>query len=224
MVYLQQEKSLKPSSLRDHRRVLAEPGQPHRRGAGRSPGLMMGRFGDRPVMEITTREVAEYLRSLDRAGTQPRSVKDRQVFSAIFSYGMREDTCHLAKNPVSATSKRREPPQAVLDFYEPDEVEAIARVAERGGHREVAKLTYDDEERRSRALEDRQDAELIRIAAFTGLRLGELLALRWGDVNLADRRLVVHRLQRPDGGSDEELAGPLPAYRRPGRFRVCAPG
>jgi len=113
MVYLQQEKGLKPSSLRDYRWVLAEPGQPHRRGAGRSPGLMMARFGDRPVMEITSREVAEYLRSLDRAGTQPRSVnKHRQVLSAIFSYGMREDTYHLAKNPVSATSKRREPPQA----------------------------------------------------------------------------------------------------------------
>src|ERR1019366_6126124 len=31
------------------------------------------------------------------------------------------------------------------------------------------------------------------IAAYTGRRLGELLALRWHDVNLIDRRLVVHR-------------------------------
>jgi integrase len=42
-------------------------------------------------------------------------------------------------------------------------------------------------------LENHQDAELIRIAAYTGLRLGELLALRWQDVNLVDRRLVVQR-------------------------------
>jgi len=46
---------------------------------------------------------------------------------------------------------------------------------------------------RSDAARTKQDAELYRIAAYTGLRLGELLALRWEDVNLVDRRLVVHR-------------------------------
>jgi integrase len=57
----------------------------------------------------------------------------------------------------------------------------------------VAKLACDDSEQAARALEDRQGAELYRVAAYTGLRLGELLALRWADVNLVDRRLVVHR-------------------------------
>ena len=44
-----------------------------------------------------------------------------------------------------------------------------------------------------RAREDAQDAELFRLAAYTGLRLGELLALRWEDVDLDARRMVVHR-------------------------------
>jgi integrase len=192
--YLEHEKGAKPSTLRDYRWLLAEPGQGHRRGTGRSPGLLMSAFGERAVNTITTRDVAEYLRRLDKAGATPRTVnKHRQVISAIYGYGMREDTYRLALNPAAATTKRREPPPAVLDFYEAEEVEAIARAASAGAHREVTRLTYDDAELGARAREDLQDAELYRIAAYTGLRLGELLALRWADVNLLDRRLVVHR-------------------------------
>ncbi len=194
MDYLEHEKGAKPSTLRDYRWLLAEPGQGHRRGSGRSPGLLMSRFGECAANAITTKGVAVYLRRLDKAGATPRTVnKHRQVISAIYGYGMREDTYRLALNPAAATTKRREPPPAVLDFYETVEVEAIARAAEAGAHREVTKLTYDDSELAARAREDLQDAELFRVAAYTGLRLGELLALRWADVNLADRRLVVHR-------------------------------
>jgi integrase len=154
----------------------------------------MSAFGERAVNAITTKDVADYLRRLDKAGATPRTVnKHRQVISAIYGYGMREDTYRLTLNPAAATTKRREPPLAVLDFYETEEVEAIARAAEAGAHREVTRLTYNDSELGARAGEDRQDAELYRIATYTGLRLGELLALRWADVNLVDRRLVVHR-------------------------------
>jgi integrase len=192
--YLEHEKGAKPSTLRDYRWLLAEPDQAHRRGSGRSPGLLMSAFGERAVNAITTKDVADYLRRLDKAGATPRTVnKHRQVISAIYGYGMREDSYRLTLNPAAATTKRREPPPAVLDFYETEEVEAIACAAEAGAHREVTRLTHDDSELETRAGENRQDAELYRIATYTGLRLGELLALRWADVNLVDRRLVVHR-------------------------------
>ncbi len=194
LVYLEREKGAKASTLRDYRWLLAEPGQAHRRGPGRSPGLIMAAFGDRPARSITTRDVAEHLRALDQSGASPRTVnKHRQVMSAIYGYAMREDTYQLQVNPAAGTNKRREPPPAVLDFYEPEEVEALARAASAGLHRQVTNLQLDESEMLARAVEDRQDAELYRIAAYTGLRLGELLALRWGDVDLANRRLIVHR-------------------------------
>jgi integrase len=43
------------------------------------------------------------------------------------------------------------------------------------------------------AAQSPQDAALYTVAAFTGLRLGELLALRWGDVDFAKRILHVRR-------------------------------
>lgn len=194
LVYLEREKGAKPSTLIDYRWMVAEPGAPHRRGKGTYPGLLMAAVGDRRIAEITTRQVSDFLRSLDDRGCKPRTVnRHRQLISAAFNYASREDTYGLTRNPASGTTKRREPPPAVLDFYEPKEVEQIARYAAAGAHRNGRAVNLSDEEVRARLREDAQDAELYRVAAYTGLRLGELLALRWGDVDLRDRRVIVHR-------------------------------
>jgi integrase len=119
--------------------------------------------------------------------------KHRQLLSAIFNYARREDTHAIPVNPVEATIKRREPPPAVLDFFEPGEIEAVARCAANGRHRGPQPRDLEAGEIEWRAREDAQDAELFRIAAYTGLRLGELLALRWEDIDLDARRMIVHR-------------------------------
>ena len=191
---LARERGVKPSTLKDYGYMLAEPGTPHRRGTGQSTGLVMAAFGDRPLAKITTRQVSVFLRELDARGSSPRLVnKHRQLLSAIFNYACREDTHGLAANPVAGTTKRREPPPAVLDFYEPEEIEALARAAADGHHRgpQYPGLSADEIEWRAR--EDAQDGELFRLAGYTGLRLGELIALRWEDVDLGLRRMVVHR-------------------------------
>ncbi len=194
LIYLEREKGAKPSTLVDYRWMLVEPGTPHKRGKGTCPGPLMAALGDRLVESVATREVAEFLRGLDRSGSKPRMVnRYRQLISAVWNYGMREDAYGLTHNPATGTTKRREPPKAVIDFYEPEEVELLAQAAERGAHRTPEHRYVSDEEIAARAGEDRQDANLYRVAAYTGLRQGELLALRWEDVNLRDRRLVVHR-------------------------------
>jgi integrase len=44
-----------------------------------------------------------------------------------------------------------------------------------------------------RRQEDRELADLLRVAAYTGLRRGELVALRWEDVSWTERVLIVRR-------------------------------
>ena len=47
--------------------------------------------------------------------------------------------------------------------------------------------------RPSTAAEDYQDAAIVRVAACAGLRLGELLALRWCDIDFARSTITVRR-------------------------------
>jgi integrase len=45
----------------------------------------------------------------------------------------------------------------------------------------------------ARQADDDQDAQLVRVAAYAGLRLGELMALRWRDVDFAGSALTIAR-------------------------------
>ncbi|MEJ7894523.1 MAG: hypothetical protein WKF94_17970 [Solirubrobacteraceae bacterium] len=78
---------------------------------------------------------------------------------------------------VQRTDKRRELPAAALDFYEPAEIEQLARAAADGRHRTNG-VEVGDAELALRCSEDAQDAELFRVLAYTGLRIGEAVALR----------------------------------------------
>ena len=183
----------KPSTIQDYRYLLREPGIAYRRGARTSAGRVMRALGDRPAAEVTTAEVSRFLRALDREGLSPRNVnKHRQVLTALFSYGCRADTYELSVNPGAGTDKRREPAPAALDYYEVEDVEALARACEAGRQRTGAPAV-DEAEGVAREREDRQDAEAFRLLFYTGLRLGEVLTLRWEDVDLTDRLLLVRR-------------------------------
>ena len=192
--WLEHVKGAKPSTLRDHRYLLAEPGSAYRRGHGQSRGLVIGALGDRPAREVTTRDVEDLLRSVAATGVSARTVnKTRQLVCAIFNYGMRPSTYGLPSNPVAFADRRAEPQRGPLAFYSPEQIEELARSLAAGTHRDPSRPAVGDDEVLARALEDAQDAELVRVAAYTGLRRGELVALRWRDVDFAGRKIIVRR-------------------------------
>lgn len=192
--WLEHVKGAKPSTLRDHRSMLAAPDQPFRRGTGVTKGRIMSALADRPAREITTREIEDLLKSVAASSVSPRTVnKARQLICAVFNYGRRASTYALPANPAAEADRRAEPSAAVLAFYSPEDVETLARALSRGSHRDADRPAVTTEEATARAAEDAQDAELVRIAAYAGLRRGELVALRWRDVDFAGQKIVVRR-------------------------------
>lgn len=205
-----------PSTLANDAAILREPGERYKRGRGTVKGRVMARFGDRPHDEITAAEVARFLRDLDAEGLSARNANlHRSIMHAVFAYAMKPETYGLPSNPVTGIDKRYESPPAPLDHYEVDEVEALARACERGAQRASVPnyrgrlAVIGDDELAARAEEDRQDAELFRVKFFSGMRLGEVIALRWRHVHfLADLSGAVLDVQRAvSAGVEKEPKG-----------------
>jgi len=186
--WLADVKAAKPSTIKGHGYLLAEPGRPHKRGKRRSAGHIMAAIGDTPAIEVTARDVEGILESTRRTGVTGRTVNEyRALVSAVYGYGMKASTFGLPSNPATHADKRREPHRKRLLFFVPEEVEALARTLAAGLHR------ADPDGGRAARREDRQDAEIVRLAAYAGLRQGELLALRWRDIEFAGQVLTISR-------------------------------
>jgi integrase len=127
-------------------------------------------FGGLPLEAVTVERIDGWrARLVEEGKLSARTINKRLVVlhgilrRAMRVYGLRSNPAAL----VDRQPLRRSGEFAVLD---PAEVEALARAAESD-----------------------QDAALFRVAAFTGLRLGELRALRWSDVDFAKALVHVRR-------------------------------
>jgi integrase len=191
---LQHVDAIKPSTLSDYRYMLRTPhAEPRKRGRRRAAGRVLAEFGGRAIDTITTAQVERWLERLDAQDISKRTVnKHRQVVCSVLEHAVRRpDRYGITTNVARAAPKRREPEPGVLDFYEPEEVAALARAARSGAHRDPSRPAKSASERAERRLADGQDAALFVVAAFTGLRMGELLELRWRRVSFERATLTV---------------------------------
>ncbi len=90
----------------------------------------------------------------------------------------------LPRNPVLDVERPRTRVSDDLEAFSPEEVWALVRAAGSA-----------------------QDAALFLTAAFTGLRMGELLALQWRDVNFSGQAIRVRRSYNIHGGVGTPKSG-----------------
>jgi integrase len=136
-------------------------------------GYLLEHLGaDTPVERITHRDVEGYRDALlaEQRLSNRTIVRHLTVLHGIFKRAAR--TWDLPRNPASADLVDRPTVRYSGEFnlLDPEQLQAVVR-----------------------AVGDRQDAAIVLTAAWTGLRLGELLALRWDDVDFALQRIHVRR-------------------------------
>ena len=146
------------------------------------------RFGQRLRVEDVTPETVEEFRDALVAETlSDRTVnKYLTVLHGIFVWALRR--YRLPSNPVANVERRPRTKRGNIDVFSREEVLALVRAAA-----------------------SEQDGTIYLTAAFTGLRLGELLALRWRDVDFANSAIHVRqsftngRVDTPKSGQERTV-------------------
>ena len=188
---------LKASTMKDYRSMLVRADDPLS-GRGRSDASakkhddegeprqrrawIMRAFDTRPITDVSADDVAAFMRKLRGAGLSPATRRKYEVVvSMILDHAVARG--YLQANPVTARpkAKSKRARRPAISVYTMEVVEQIAGTA--GG----------------------ETGEIVRVAALTGLRQGELLGLRWADVDFAGQSITVRRTYVAGEGGGEDV-------------------
>jgi integrase len=142
------------------------------------------KFGNRKIEAITPEEIELWIS--DYSGSNRTRQKYLVCLGSIFKRAMKVHG--LPRNPADVVERPRVRRAAKIDVLRPEEVLAFVRAAK-----------------------SEQDAAIFHTAAFAGLRMGELLALRWRDVDFTRRTIHVREnwtqgeTTTPKGGTERAV-------------------
>lgn len=138
-------------------------------------------FGATPIDQLTFRDIEKLIATMEDKGLSPKSIANYcGTISALFTYGMDERRGWTKTNPVQAAELPAVERHDDIRFLEPEQIDALIRAVpdeSNGRPNPYAEL----------------DRVLYRVASQTGMRQGELVALRWGAVDWPARKIRVRR-------------------------------
>jgi integrase len=133
-------------------------------------------FPGRAMDRITPEDVADLINLLEAGkGLAPKTIQNViATLSALFNFACAPRRRRASSNPCVGAELPAVEDATEIRFLTLEEIDRLVAHARRGIFREL-------------------DAALYLVAAMTGLRLGELLALRWRDVDWTAARVRVRQ-------------------------------